>query len=368
MSQEYKILISYFAADAQWEADVIFRGLAAHFGVMSVFKGEEAIVTREFNIVVIVVGPKWLDLIGHSAVNTTRSTLASTVARQVPVVLVLVNQAPLPSADRLPAGLEWLAGASAICLRQKSDAVGRYLEVVDNLCGVLDEMRVRRGCLAPEDDDTLANALELIKKSRDLLKDDSSEEAIVKKLIAAIEGRRPAGQMAERMSQAKELIGAFQAIRRVVETIKDLPDCIHPEEHQAVGNMVRNAEDLYPRVIDPVSAADGLPFDMPSARPELQRLSRPDAGRRGHARGCLPILVCRRILWDRSTPEMQGAFTAARLSIPRYADWHCTFPVTFVAWSGRVGAAPSQFSQGTRWRGSDCRALHCRSWSCAQRC
>ena len=128
------IFISYRRDDAQGFAGRLEDGLAEHFGEASVFRDQDIPAGRDFaahlrahlgaaDVVLVVIGPRWLEqrdasgtLRLESETDWVRLEVELALARETPVVPVLVGGATMPWPDQLPESLAPLAGRQAISL------------------------------------------------------------------------------------------------------------------------------------------------------------------------------------------------------------------------------------------------------------
>jgi hypothetical protein len=120
------IVISYRCADSGWIAGRVFDRLEAHFGRDSVFMDIDNIpLGRDFrehikvtlnrcDVLLAIIGPNWLDgpeekgrLNDES--DWVRIEIETALAKKVPVIPVLIDQAQMPKAKELPEPLRELA-------------------------------------------------------------------------------------------------------------------------------------------------------------------------------------------------------------------------------------------------------------------
>jgi hypothetical protein len=134
-----KIFLSYRRDDTGGRAGRLFDVLVARFGASNVFQDvssatpgfdfadrvEQAIATSD--AVLVVIGPSWLDSTtadGQRRIDQpddfVRHELTSALASGMPVVPVLVDDAELPPADRLPEDVRGLVRRQAVSVRDAS--------------------------------------------------------------------------------------------------------------------------------------------------------------------------------------------------------------------------------------------------------
>lgn len=134
-----KIFLSYRRDDTGGRAGRLFDVLVARFGASNVFQDvssaspgfdfadrvEQAIATSD--AVLVVIGPSWLDSTtadGRRRIDQpddfVRHELTSALASGMPVVPVLVDDAELPPADRLPEDVRGLVRRQAVSVRDAS--------------------------------------------------------------------------------------------------------------------------------------------------------------------------------------------------------------------------------------------------------
>ena len=134
------IFISYRRSDDPNATGRIYDRLVAEFGRAKVFKDIDSIpLGRDFRthlnevvgqcaVVLAIVGPRWVDARGEAgqrrledSEDFVRLELEVAMARDVPVVPVLVSHAPMPTAVQLPASLAPLAYRQSIEVRPDPD-------------------------------------------------------------------------------------------------------------------------------------------------------------------------------------------------------------------------------------------------------
>ena len=134
------IFISCRRSDDPNATGRIYDRLVAEFGRAKVFKDIDSIpLGRDFRthlnevigqcaVVLAIVGPRWLDARGEAgqrrledSEDFVRLELEAAMARDVPVVPVLVSHAPMPTTAQLPASLAPLAYRQSIEVRPDPD-------------------------------------------------------------------------------------------------------------------------------------------------------------------------------------------------------------------------------------------------------
>jgi hypothetical protein len=126
-----KLAISYRRSDSSAITGRIFDRLAAHYGKESVFMDIDNIpfgtnfrthiqaVLRETEILIVVIGPRWLgtDAAGTARMSQesdpVRAEVEAALARNMPVIPVLVDGAKMPSSAELPASFNEFASLNA---------------------------------------------------------------------------------------------------------------------------------------------------------------------------------------------------------------------------------------------------------------
>src|SRR5688572_13095569 len=115
------IYISYRRDDTRWSAQRLFEGLARRFGRRAIFMDIDAIAPgvdfahfierklSEASAVLVLIGPRWLqstDVEGlrrlDDPTDFIRREIASALARDIPVIPVLVDGAFMPRMTDLP--------------------------------------------------------------------------------------------------------------------------------------------------------------------------------------------------------------------------------------------------------------------------
>jgi hypothetical protein len=131
-----RIFLSYRREDSSAWAGRLHDSLATRFGERNIFQdvvavgpGEDftAAIDRalgDADATLVVIGPTWLTAAAPGGVRRldepddyVRAELSAALAREAPVVPVLVGGAEMPSASDLPAGLGPLAQRQAVTLR-----------------------------------------------------------------------------------------------------------------------------------------------------------------------------------------------------------------------------------------------------------
>src|ERR1700681_575386 len=147
-----KLAISYRRSDSSAITGRIFDRLAARYGKESVFMDIDNIpfgadfrahiqaVLREAEVLIIVIGPRWL---GADAAGTVRisqesdpvrAEIEAALARSMPLIPVLVDGARMPSSAELPASFNEFAFLNAAEV-----ATGRdFHHHLDRLIGAID--------------------------------------------------------------------------------------------------------------------------------------------------------------------------------------------------------------------------------------
>ncbi|MEO0406107.1 MAG: toll/interleukin-1 receptor domain-containing protein [Cyanobacteria bacterium P01_A01_bin.135] len=152
MDSPHFIFISYRRSDSISEAGRIYDSLAAHFGHERVFKDvfdipygvdfvthlEQAV--SQCQVLLAIVGNTWVEVAhpdGSRRLNDpedfVRVEVASALERDILVIPVLVNGAPMPRSDQLPADLKPLARRNAAQVRHDPD----YHDDMNRLIGIV---------------------------------------------------------------------------------------------------------------------------------------------------------------------------------------------------------------------------------------
>lgn len=128
-----EIFLSYRRADAAGTAGRLYDRLAQHFGTEQVFRDIESIeqgddfeqslrdALRTATAVLVVIGPRWLDLRREDgtrriddALDYVRREIEFALSSDAIVIPVLVENAPLPAAESLPASIRELTKRNAV--------------------------------------------------------------------------------------------------------------------------------------------------------------------------------------------------------------------------------------------------------------
>jgi Tol biopolymer transport system component len=151
------IFISYRRSDNPDATGRIYDRLVAGFGKARVFKDVDSIplgqdfrghlsgIVGECGVVLAIIGPSWLDVRNKDAQRRlddpddfVRIELEAALARDIPVVPVLVGHAPIPGASELPASLAPMAFRQSIEVRPDPDFHNDATRLVAALRGILD--------------------------------------------------------------------------------------------------------------------------------------------------------------------------------------------------------------------------------------
>ena len=146
-----RIFISYRREDTQWVAGRLADSLSAYFGDKRVFRDIDGIVAGErfgdviettlgaADAVVVLIGKRWLDATdadGKRRLASDDDWVAQEVSAalnlDIPVYPVLVDDAPMPRTEELPASLQPLTRHNAISI---SDA--RWHDDVSRLARIM---------------------------------------------------------------------------------------------------------------------------------------------------------------------------------------------------------------------------------------
>lgn len=153
-----KVFISYRRDDAAWQAHTIYERLASRLGPESVFFDVDAIPlgvnfrsylhdqVHQCVLLLAVIGEGWLDAQddgGQRRLDNpddfVRIEIEAALARNIPVVPVLVNRAMMPKADRLPPTLRALVHWQAAEVRPGRDLAHHLERLVSGVERALQE-------------------------------------------------------------------------------------------------------------------------------------------------------------------------------------------------------------------------------------
>lgn len=142
-----KLFISYRRSDADDAAGRLADRLADKFGAENVYKDVDSVLPgtdfrkaiedeiSQCDAVLAVIGPNWVDR-AASPRDLVRSEIEAALAREIPVVPVLVSGGQFPKVHDLPKSLHALAMRNAASLRSgpefRSD-VDRLIEAIQTL-------------------------------------------------------------------------------------------------------------------------------------------------------------------------------------------------------------------------------------------
>ncbi|MEJ0007985.1 MAG: toll/interleukin-1 receptor domain-containing protein [Steroidobacteraceae bacterium] len=154
------IFISYRRNDNPDATGRIYDRLVAEFGKARVFKDVDSIplgqdfrghlnsIVGECWAVLAIIGPRWTDASNKAGQRRledpddfVRIELEAALARDIPVVPVLVAHAPLPVASELPGSLAPMAFRQSIEVRPDPDFHNDATRLVTSLRGILTRRR-----------------------------------------------------------------------------------------------------------------------------------------------------------------------------------------------------------------------------------
>jgi eukaryotic-like serine/threonine-protein kinase len=151
------IFISYRRTDNPDAVGRIYDRLASEFGKARVFKDVDSIpIGQDFRshlndivgncaVVLAIIGPKWMDIRSETGQRRlddpddfVRIELEAALARNVPVVPVMVGHAAMPATGQLPASLATLAFRQSIDVRPDPDFHHDATRLVSALRAIID--------------------------------------------------------------------------------------------------------------------------------------------------------------------------------------------------------------------------------------
>jgi Tol biopolymer transport system component len=151
------IFISYRRSDSPDATGRIYDRLVSEFGKTRVFKDVDSIplgqdfrghlnsIVSECGVVLAIIGPRWTDASSKAGQRRledpddfVRIELEAALARDIPVVPVLVAHAPMPLASELPASLALMAFRQSIEVRPDPDFHNDATRLVTSLRAILD--------------------------------------------------------------------------------------------------------------------------------------------------------------------------------------------------------------------------------------
>src|ERR1700722_6892572 len=151
------IFISYRRNDSPDATGRIYDRLVSEFGKAQVFKDVDSIplgqdfrghlnsIVADFGVVLAIIGPRWTDASNKAGQRRledpddfVRIELEAALARDIPVVPVLVAHAPLPVASELPGSLASFVFRQSIEVRPDPDFHNDATRLVTSLRGILD--------------------------------------------------------------------------------------------------------------------------------------------------------------------------------------------------------------------------------------
>jgi len=152
------IFISYRREDSEWAVDLIQDRLARHFGSDAIFTDIDSIPlgvnfkdyideqVGKCDIFLAVIGEKWLSVTDdgdrprlQQPGDFVRLEIESALKREIPVIPLLVGNAAIPPANKLPKSLRELALRNGTPIRPKptfDSDVGRLIRGIEKNLGI----------------------------------------------------------------------------------------------------------------------------------------------------------------------------------------------------------------------------------------
>ncbi|MCB1784746.1 MAG: TIR domain-containing protein [Chromatiaceae bacterium] len=167
------LFVSYRREDSRAVTGRICDRLTAHFGRRGVFRDVDSIpIGMDFrdkiretidqaDMLVAVIGPRWVDIRDqHGEVRLAqpedyvRLEIESALAKGIPVIPVLIDDAPMPGTDQLPESLAQFAYLNALFIPREPffhAGVDKLIEEIEQLAGHAPQARKQFcvGCGSP---------------------------------------------------------------------------------------------------------------------------------------------------------------------------------------------------------------------------
>jgi DNA-binding beta-propeller fold protein YncE len=234
-----KIFISYRREDSPYEAISVRDRLAAHFGEENVFFDVDSIrlgdnfrrrlgeKVGECDYLIAVIGRSWLNVCDKAgkrrlddANDWVRVEIQAALARDIPVIAVLLHHVPMPCRDELPAGLQELADRQAMPIRPLAD----FRPDVDKLIRDIEQQEAERRRAAE------LRELEELRQREELRERDEAERLEQERQAAQnrpVETARPEPQTevaeAHPVAEDKNLRPLVMETRRATATDPETP-------------------------------------------------------------------------------------------------------------------------------------------------
>src|SRR5215813_1015206 len=135
-----KVFLSYRREDAAYQATSIYEKLCQHFGETNVFMDVDGIhagqdfrriiqtAVQECDVLLAMIGEQWLNMVDEdgrrkieNSTDFVRIEIETALARNVPVVPLLVGRATMPQSEDLPPSLRDLSFRQAVRVRAGRD-------------------------------------------------------------------------------------------------------------------------------------------------------------------------------------------------------------------------------------------------------
>lgn len=164
MTPEHSIFISYRRSDSSDIVGRIYDKLISHYGQSSVFKDVDSIPygvdyrehirhwVNRCQVMLVIIGPDWLETKGQDGQRRlddpedwVRLEIEMALARGIPIVPLLINNASLPSSGVLPTSLQQLAYQNNAKARNDPDFhhdLARLVQDLDHKIGFKSEQNV----------------------------------------------------------------------------------------------------------------------------------------------------------------------------------------------------------------------------------
>ena len=126
------VFVSYRVREQPGYATLVHRELASRFGSDRVFLASRSIrpgddyvdtvfdTLRSCDVILTIIGPQWIDLLGDPGHDWVYQEIHQAFELDLRVIPVLVEDAELPAADRLPPGITALARCQYVRIRHYS--------------------------------------------------------------------------------------------------------------------------------------------------------------------------------------------------------------------------------------------------------
>lgn len=269
----------------------LFERLQQIYGPDACFRED---LFREFDTLVLVIGPRWLETVNalDPATHVARLGMAQAFREDARVIPVLMARGRPPSYEALPHDLKPLGEMRPLYLEARmNDPLDRFLTSVEVIMGVLD--RFGPGCLEAADREAAVGATDLLVNAADGLRDALTQNRVLR-LVDVIEGRTDA--LDAGLERTIAMFNALNTLQEIMNRVTDWGRCVSAEDTAQLGRAFQDAHThlrsvnrrfRYPQRQRQSVPQPELPADhvVDATEPSIEDEQRPPAPNPAPARG-----------------------------------------------------------------------------------